>query len=189
MKKLPIILLVGPSGSGKTTIAEILNLRNGWTQIESYTTRLSRFPGEKGHTFITDKEFDDLTDLVAYTEYNGNRYGCTAQQIDDNDIYVVDIPGVETLLKNYHGNKEMVAFFLDVHQDIRRIRMTQRGDWIYDVETRLVHDEDNFADAAAKLAYLLGADNVVAMSEMSSEEIATAIEEYLKQKGYEWETI
>lgn len=189
MKNLPVILLIGSSGSGKTTIAEFLNLRNGWTQIESYTTRKPRFDGERGHTFITDEEFDRLTDIVAYTDYNGYRYCATAQQIDDNQLYVVDVPGVETLLQNYKGGKEFVAVNISLSDTVRRERMAERGDSDAKIEERIANDKTDFDNAFARLVELLGEDRVVAMSLDSSAEIAAAIENYLYTKGYEWETI
>ena len=64
-----IFLIVGASGSGKTTIVEQLEQRYGLTSIQSYTTRAARYVGEKGHIFVSDEEFDKLTDLIAYTEF------------------------------------------------------------------------------------------------------------------------
>ena len=95
----PLFLLVGPSASGKTTIAEKLESTMSLKSIQSYTTRLPRYDGETGHTFISDNDFDNLKDIMAYTEYNGHRYCTTKEQIDNADIYVVDVPGVETLLQ------------------------------------------------------------------------------------------
>lgn len=189
MKKPPMILLVGPSGSGKTTIAEFLNLRNGWSQIESYTTRKPRFEGEKGHVFISNEEFDQLKDIVAYTEYNGHRYGCTSQQIDENQIYVVDVPGVETLVKNYKGKKKFLAVVPALSEFTRWTRMLERGDSVEKIEERIATDQRAFRDVEDRLAALIGRKNVTVMHHNTSSEIAMAIEEYLTQKGYEWETI
>ena len=61
-----IFLIVGPSGSGKTTLVGMLEQSCGLTAIESYTTRNPRYSGEKGHIFVSDEEFDQLTDLVGF---------------------------------------------------------------------------------------------------------------------------
>ena len=82
MNKHRIVLLVGPSGSGKTAIANYLHDTYGWNTVQSYTTRPPRYDGEEGHTFVTDEEFDKLTDMIAYTEFDGHRYCATADQID-----------------------------------------------------------------------------------------------------------
>lgn len=189
MKTPPMILLIGPSGSGKTTIASFLNLRNGWRSIESYTTRSPRYEGEEGHTFISDAEFDKLTDLVAYTEYNNHRYGCTSKQIDEHEIYVVDIPGVETLLANYKGSKKFLAVYLDVPADERQSRMAERGDGETKIHDRLSNDADAFMDASDKLKELLGDENVLVVASRFSVDTTLLIEEHLINKGYEWETI
>lgn len=189
MKTPPMLLIIGPSGAGKTTISGFLNLRNGWSSIESYTTRPPRYDGEEGHTFIADDEFDQLTDLVAYTEFNGHRYGCTAQQIDDHQIYVVDVPGVETLLQNYKGGKEFLAVYLDIPQEECRLRMEQRGDVSEKIEARLANDAEMFMSAPERLAKLLGNNNVLVIGNMCATDVVLTIEDHLIKKGYEWETI
>ena len=84
-----IFLIVGPSGSGKTTLVEMLEQSLGMTSIESYTTRKPRYSGEKGHIFVSDEDFDQLKDLVGYTEFDNHRYAATAMQVEHNDIYVI----------------------------------------------------------------------------------------------------
>lgn len=188
MKTLPILLLVGPSGSGKTTVANLLSLRNGWRQVASYTTREPRYPGEEGHTFITEEEFRILKNLVAYTEYNGHRYGATAQQIDDCQIYVVDIPGVKSLAQNYKGERDVRVIILDVSEDDRRHRMHDRGDSDAVIEERIETDRVAFANIAERMCLLVGDSRVVAFGNLNSFETVIAIENYLHTEGYEWET-
>lgn len=104
-----ILLLIGASGSGKSTVARYLCEQYGLRQIDSYTTRPPRYRGEPGHIFITDEEFDQLQDFVGYTLYNGHRYGATAQQVEENDIYVIDPAGVEFFRTAYHGDKKVLS--------------------------------------------------------------------------------
>ena len=73
MTNTPLFLFCGRSASGKTTVADKLSCQYGYRQIESYTTRPPRIPGEIGHIFISNEEFDNLGELAAYTEYNGYR--------------------------------------------------------------------------------------------------------------------
>ena len=96
-----LYLFVGKSASGKTTVANFLEKKHGFKQVNSYTTRPPRYEGEIGHIFIDDGDFDELGELVAYTEYNGFRYGTTAEQLDKCQIYVIDVPGIKTLLEKY----------------------------------------------------------------------------------------
>lgn len=141
----PLYLLVGRSASGKTTIANILEKNYGHKQVSSYTTRPPRYDGEIGHVFLTDEEFDNIAveDIVAYTEYNGYRYGTTAEQLDKCSIYVVDVPGVQTLLKNYKTNRPISILYFDASTFIRIIRMIDRGDSDVEIISRLLEDEKN----------------------------------------------
>lgn len=184
MKKPFICLIVGPSGSGKTTVANHLCERNGWSQVSSYTTRPPRYEGEHGHTFITEEEFRILPDLVAYTEYNGYRYGATARQINSCEVYVVDIPGVESLVRNYKDDKEFIVVIPWIDEDERRRRMAHRGDPPEKIEERIEHDRVAFDDISWRLSDLVGEENVCLMDNLESFDIACLIEEHLRLEGF-----
>ena len=137
----PLLLFVGQSGSGKTTIADYLSFTKDYKQVYSYTTRPPRQEGEIGHVFVNEEEFDSLGKMVAYTEYNGYRYGVTAPIVDAAKIYVVDIPGVQTLLKNYQTNRQIIIFYFRSTVATRIDRMLDRGDCDSAIITRLHTDE------------------------------------------------
>lgn len=137
----PLLLFVGKSGSGKTTIANYLTTHKGYKQVQSYTTRLPRFEGEEGHIFINEEEFNRLDGLVAYTEYNNNKYGVTAEMVDKADIYIIDIPGVKTLLEKYRSERHIVVFYFDTNIPTRIDRMLDRGDCDTAIVSRLYNDE------------------------------------------------
>lgn len=142
-----IYLLVGPSGCGKTTIANKLHDIYGYKVVESYTTRPPRYLGETGHLFISQEEFDEMRDnLVAYTFYNGYEYGVTADEIDENDIYVIDIPGVIELLKKYNGKKGIKIYTIRANRLECGWRMFKRGDRIRNIFKRLKADKTAFSD-------------------------------------------
>lgn len=137
----PLFLFVGRSASGKTTIANMLE-REGYTQISSYTTRPPRSENEKGHIFITDEEYEALEDIMAFTLYNGYKYCTTLEQVQNADIYVVDCPGVSTLLDNYdliNRNIEIIYFDTTVYTRVQR--MLYRGDSDSQIVSRLLTDE------------------------------------------------
>lgn len=123
-----IYLIVGCSGSGKTTITEQLEKRFGLKPIQSYTTRPPRYQGETGHIFITNEEFDKLTDLLAYTEFAGNRYCATAEQVETNDLYVIDPKGVDYFVRHYNGNKQYKVIFINADTITRYNRMVHRAE-------------------------------------------------------------
>lgn len=144
--KSKMILLIGPSGSGKTATAEYLQEQYGLTAVASYTTRPPRRATENGHTFITEDEFDKLQGLVAYTNFANYRYGVTKEQIDNNDIYIVDLYGAQTLKKLYTGEKDFLVFYLDVAPEVCAERMIARGDGGLEVANRLENDKTAFID-------------------------------------------
>ena len=149
-----IFLIVGCSGSGKTTITERLEQKYGLKSIQSYTTRKPRYDGETGHIFISDEEFDKLTDMVAYTEFAGNRYCATAEQVENNDLYIIDPKGVDFFMKAYKGNKTPKIIFISSNLTTRYERMVGRAETkgkshqeaIESSLTRIVNDAGEFYD-------------------------------------------
>lgn len=137
----PLFLLVGKSASGKTTIADILEKTYGHKSVESYTTRKPRYDGERGHIFIREDEFDDLGELVAYTEYDAHRYGTTSVQLDECTLYVIDIPGIDTLLKRYNTERPIRIIYFNTSVRTRILRMIERGDSDMAIIKRLLQDE------------------------------------------------
>lgn len=123
-----IYLIVGASGSGKTTITEKLEEMYHLKSIQSYTTRPPRYDGETGHTFVSNDEFDELTDMVAYTEFAGNRYCATSEQVENNDLYVIDPNGIDFFMKSYKGKKTPKIIYIDSDLNVRYDRMVKRAE-------------------------------------------------------------
>ena len=151
----PLYLFIGRSSSGKTTVAIKLEEMYGMQQIQSYTTRPPRYEGEIGHIFVNDEEFRNLGELAAYTLYNGYRYGTTFEQLNECEIYVIDVAGAETLLekcKNYNRPICIIYFDVDVYNRIQR--MIHRGDSDAQIVARLIQDEkDDWYDQVNKLVW------------------------------------
>lgn len=114
-RKPSIICIVGKSGSGKTTLADYIELNFGVKMIQSRTTRAPRYDGENGHTFVSNDEFDSYSksEMLAFTEFGGNRYCCLAEDVHEENTYVIDEFGL-LYLKEHFG---------DVY-DIRSILVT-----------------------------------------------------------------
>ena len=143
-----LYLFVGKSASGKTTVANLLEQKYGLKQVQSYTTRPPRYEGEIGHMFVNDEQFSNLGELVAYTEYNGFRYGTTAEQLDECQIYVVDVPGVETLIERYKTNRKIAILYFSANICTRINRMRNRCDSDSNIISRLLQDEkEDWSDA------------------------------------------
>lgn len=111
----PLFCILGASASGKSTLVQMLEKEFNMKQIPSYTTRSPRYEGEAGHTFVTDEEFQNLNDIVAYNYYLNNHYGVTSQQIDDeaHDLYVVDQTGLNELKEKYKGDRKIYSVYID----------------------------------------------------------------------------
>lgn len=155
MKNNNFILLVGKSGSGKTTVANELYRRYGLSQVDSYTTRQPRVKNEVGHIFIDDEQFDIIMDdFVAYTEFDGNRYGATSCQVEDNQIYVIDIDGVNYFTESYCGNKKSIVVYLDVPENICFDRICKRNS-VHEANKRLENDRIAFKDAKQMSDYIV----------------------------------
>lgn len=136
-----LYLIVGASGSGKTTVANVLEEKYGYKQLQSYTTRPMRTENEIGHTFVNDAFFDQLTDFIGYTSYGNYRYGATAEQANNADLYVIDPAGVEFLKNHYNGKSvKVITITSPVHTRINR--MEQRGDEFGKIMKRLLIDID-----------------------------------------------
>ena len=123
-----IFLIVGCSGSGKTTITECLEKKYGLKSIQSYTTRPKRSENEAGHIFVSDKEFNKLTNLVGYTKFDSNRYCATAEQVETHDLYVIDPKGVDFFMKSYNGSKIPKVIYIDSNMITRYKRMRSRAE-------------------------------------------------------------
>lgn len=140
-----IFLIVGPSGSGKSTICDMLEKALGLTPIPSYTTRKPRFHGEKGHVFLTDEEFDQLGELVGYTQFDGHRYAATQKDVENSDLYVIDPAGVSYFKEHYHGKKQVCVVGIWATEAARKKRMFLRGDPEDAIQRRLEGDRAIFS--------------------------------------------
>lgn len=136
-----LILLVGKSASGKSLVASILDKTYGYKPVESYTTRKPRHFAESGHIFISEDDFMNLGELAAYTFYNGNQYGVTYDQLNQCNVYVIDVPGVESLLKNLNGSRSICIIYLEAAVSTRINRMVERGASDHEIISRLLTDD------------------------------------------------
>lgn len=184
----PLYLMVGKSASGKTTVAEILESKYNLKSIQSYTTRPKRYENETGHTFITEDGFDKLENIMGYNKYNGYRYCCTKEQLDAADIYVVDVPGVETLLERYQSDRPIVIFYFDASVCTRIDRMMDRHDSDMQIVSRIYNDEksDWFVDLKVlrwHYAYDLHRNVVLHMihADEDVEKVLEQIENHIKE--------
>ena len=134
-------------------MAKELKDRYGLKELVSYTDRPMR-EGERqfrGHIFVSKEEMDsmlaDFEDkIIAKTVFDGHRYCALQEQVDNSDIYIIDIEGVKFFTEHYKGKKIPIVIGLDVPGLERRARMLLRGDSEKSVRQRTTHDSEAFKD-------------------------------------------
>jgi len=154
----PLFCLVGPSGCGKTSIANCLKMK-GLVSVESYTTRQPRYDGERGHTFITQEEFENLrADMISTTHFSGCDYGITPNLLNKSDIFVVDPAGIKELKEKYNG-RPIVVVALKCSDTLCLERMLERGDDKQEAKERVLHDSEAFRNYENMADFIVNAEN------------------------------
>lgn len=149
-----IYLLVGESGSGKTTIQKMLELSHDLIPLKSYTTRPPRDKNEDNHTFAIAEDLKKLQNIVAYTEFCGNEYCATAEQVETTDTYVIDPAGIDFMKKAYRGEKGIKIIYITSPIHTRIERMQQRGESFSNIMERIVNDAIEFRRIDQKADYI-----------------------------------
>lgn len=152
-----LYLIVGPSGSGKTTLANNLKTWYHLNPVVSYTTRPMRENEKNGvdHWFVSDEEFDNLGEMVAFTEFNGYRYGVTRDIIDKSDTYVIDPAGVDYLKAHDIGPRKVVVIGILTNLLTCINHMRGRGDNDNMIHSRIRNDEKAFEDFSAYCDFMV----------------------------------
>ena len=179
-----IYLIVAPSGAGKTTIVDYLENNCGLKSIKSYTTRPPRFDGETGHTFVSNKEFDNLKDMVAFTTFANYRYCATAEQVEESDLYVIDPKGVEFFKQHYKSSKQVKIIYIETDLTLRYERMRQRAEdggaaYLEAVDQslkRIVNDVSEFYDY---IHHNVQVDYIVENNDTTIEGVAEKLYKYI----------
>ena len=142
-----MIVLSGASASGKTEAAKMLMAKYGIQKAITTTARPMRVHEVDGrdYFFVSKEKFDQLIKedkFVEYTNYNGNYYGSTKDQIANDRVVVIDLEG----LKSYSrlNDKRIVTFYLSTCEEIRYKRMLERGDKEEDAKRRIENDRRVF---------------------------------------------
>ena len=165
LKHQTTFLIVGESGSGKTSLCNILSEEKGMKQLWSYTTRNRRYDGEPGHVFVPSmgvwQALNPTEIVVGYTHFAGHDYWATAKQVDESDLYVIDVDGVDFFKKNYAGHKNIKVVYIRSSVLERATRMLSRGDGLISTARRLINDAIAFRRAAGM------ADKVIRNREFS----------------------
>lgn len=148
-----MIILIGESGSGKTTILKELE-KIGYNRIKDYTTREKREgEDEQEYIFVTKEKFEKLWNnkkLLQRAEYNGEFYGLSAENIDENSCCIQIVESIndikEGLKRIGKENIKIKVFYIHVTAEERTKRMLKRGDSIEKIQNRLIIDKEKFRE-------------------------------------------
>lgn len=141
------IILVGKAASGKDYMRKLLEKRNRVYGI-SYTTRPPRDGEVDGvdYYFLTEEKFKEMIDNDEWYEYvvfNNWYYGTSKDQFYRDDVFIMTPHGVSMVKPEDRENS--FIFYIDIPEDIRRERLSQRSD-ADSVERRIAADEADFKD-------------------------------------------
>lgn len=132
-----LFCVMAETGAGKDTLVKRLCEDTGMKAIVSYTTRPRRTNEGDTHIFVDDSVYEQMKDnLAAYTDINGFRYWTTIEQIYDNDIYIIDPNGLETLENLGLEDIDICSIYINVPLEVRLERALYRGDSLEDFFSR-----------------------------------------------------
>ena len=150
MSNHKLFCIMGETASGKDTLTKKLCEDTGMKAIVSYTTRPRRTNEGDTHIFVDDSVYEQMKDnLAAYTEINGFRYWTTIEQIYDNDIYIIDPNGLETLENIGLEDIDICSIYINVPLEVRLERALYRGDSVEDFFSRTKSEMRQFIQMKA----------------------------------------
>ncbi|MCX5775399.1 MAG: hypothetical protein NTV44_03440 [Firmicutes bacterium] len=143
-----MVILVGASASGKTEVARVLKNKYGLTKVVTHTTRIKRDQevDDIDYHFVTKEKFESLKKenyFVETTLYNGNFYGTSRKEIDDNKVLIVDPNGLRAFMAL--KDPRIITFFMNADEPTRTKRMLIRGDAQAAVDARILNDREDFS--------------------------------------------
>ena len=142
-------LIVGRTASGKSTLGHKLEIA-GFNLVKSYTTRERRNEKDTDHIFITRKKAKTFKNKVATTDINGNHYFATAEQIEENDYYIVDPRGIYELLENMPDTMFRI-YYIKADEEDRKNKFISRGGTEEEFYKRNEAENESFTEFENKL--------------------------------------
>lgn len=149
-KEHVLLCVLGRTGSGKDSLTNKLCERTGFKAVTSYTTRPRRENEGDTHIFTTEEVYERMQAegvVAAYTEIAGYHYWTTIDQLYDNDIYIIDYRGVQTLRELNLPGIRFITVFINVPDKVREERaINQRKDDKIKFRTRDFAEREQFRE-------------------------------------------
>lgn len=131
-KEHVLLLIVGKTACGKDSLINKLCQKTHLHAVNSYTTRPRRENEGDTHIFTTEEVYEQMQAkgiVAAYTEIAGYHYWTTVDQLYENDLYIIDYQGINTLKELNLPDIRLVTIFINTPDDIRKERaLNKRGD-------------------------------------------------------------
>lgn len=124
-----LLLIVGRTASGKDSLVGKLCERTNLKAVTSYTTRPRRENEGDTHIFTTEDVYEQMQSegkVAAYTQISGYHYWTTINQLYENDLYIIDYKGIETLRELNLPNIRFVTVFINVPDKVREERALKK---------------------------------------------------------------
>ena len=155
-KEHTLLLIVGRTASGKDSLVGKLCERTNLKAVTSYTTRPRRENEGETHIFTTEEMYEQMQTegkVAAYTQISGYHYWTTINQLYENDLYIIDYKGIQTLRELDLPNIRFVTVFVNVPDDIREERALKKRK-----DNKLVFRKRSLDEAAQFREMLKNAD-------------------------------
>lgn len=163
-KEHVLLCVMGRTACGKDSLVNKLCERTGLKSIVSYTTRPQRVNEGDTHIFTTKETYEQMKldgNVAAYTEIAGNFYWTTVDQLYDNDVYIIDPIGVQTLRDLNLPNLRLVTVFVNTPDEVRQQRaLQQRGDDKSKFRTRDFSERGQFRDMLKEADFDYSVSNI-----------------------------
>lgn len=174
-----MLVIIGPSASGKTQIVNKLIEKYNMKKMVTYTTRPMRSLEQNGidYHFISVEDFKQKIEdgfFLEYVCYNNNYYGTSKSSIADDKVVILESEGLKTYIKE--AKEQIKIVFVRCSKEIRRLRMTSRGDSIESIKKRLLNDDNVFSEEIKNLA-----DFVIDTSNSNTEKDTKTVYDFYKK--------
>ena len=149
-KEHTLLLIVGRTASGKDSLVGKLCERTDLKAVISYTTRPRRENEGDTHIFTTEDVYEQMQTegkVAAYTQISGYHYWTTIDQLYENDLYIIDYKGIETLRELNLPDIRFVTVFVNVPDKVREERaLKKRTDDKFGFRKRSLDEAAQFRD-------------------------------------------
>ena len=163
-KEHVLMLIVGKTASGKDSLVNKLCDRTELKVITSYTTRPRRENEGDTHIFTTEDVYEQMQAegrVAAYTQIAGYHYWTTIDQLYENDLYIIDYKGIQTLRELNLPNIRFVTVFVNTPDEVREERaLKKRKDDKFVFRKRSLDEAAQFREMLKKADFDYSVSNI-----------------------------